>query len=88
MSKRPCWSWRYRLRFSEIHDDRQFWRMYSFLSENFGLEDQSQRWAVTFVQRRKNAHSWWPAYNYSRVCVHFKHQEDLVLFKLQYEFSI
>lgn len=80
----PKWSWRYRIAMGRINSD-QMRALHDFCSEKFG-NDRS-RYDFSFVRRRINPRSWFPSYYYSRVKVHFKHEEDLFLFKLCYSFS-
>ena len=79
----PKWSWRYRIAFGRLSAD-QMYELWNFCIDKFGNDSASRgaRWDLSFVRRRINPTSWFPRYYYTRVTVHFKQQEDLVLFKL------
>ena len=77
MSKKPCWSWRHRMKFTGM-TSKQYSMLYKACS-TLGIDC----WDITAVRRRGlrlNLQS--NVYWYSRVTVHFKQREDLVFFKL------
>lgn len=79
MTKR-CFSWRYRVSYDRLGGDR-YDHILSSLAEHFGNDTRGTVWDMTGVWRA--APSWNTRY-YSRVKVHFKRQEDMVVFKLVY----
>lgn len=79
------WSWRYRAVISNSLSSAQMRDLWQLCKEQFGADlDPIQRWDTSFVKRRLNPKSFVPVYKYTRIKVHFKHQEDLVMFKLTY----
>lgn len=83
MTSRPCWSWRYRNRFDHRFSSKQCRELWDFCQRTF--DTYVDRYEITYRQRRRNPYGIIPDYYYTSVTVHFKHQEDLVLFKLTYE---
>lgn len=75
------WSWHYRINMGHLNSDRMT-KLREFCDEKFGKD--ASRCDFSFVKRRINPSSWFPRYYYSRVKIHFKDHEDLVLFKLTY----
>ena len=75
------WSWHYRITIGHLNEDRMY-KLKNFCCEKFS--NDVSRWDLSFIRRRLNPSSWFPRYYYTRVKVHFKHEEDLVLFKLTY----
>lgn len=80
MSNRVCWSWRYRIRFFSMNRP-QYHQLYKTCMVLFGNDQfhSLNRWELTSIPRGNYylGERW-----YDRVAVHFKHREDLVLFKL------
>ena len=80
------WSWRYRVSLDRLSAE-QMRAVWDFCNTKFGSDAAARatRWDLSFIKRRINPDSWFPRYYYTRVKVHFKSQEDQVLFKLTYE---
>jgi hypothetical protein len=78
------WSWRHRIAWSNTLSQNEYFRLLGFCQQNFGSSRQDRlfRWDVSFVLRRTNPKHYIPIYLYTRVKLHFKQQEDLVMFKL------
>lgn len=83
MSKKSCWSWRYRVRFGPMNR-LQYNRLYKACLELFVCDftHPLNRWDITSVPRGNYylGERW-----HDRVAVHFKYREDLVLFKFCYD---
>lgn len=80
-AKKPCWSWRYRIAISNRLGAEACSRLIKLCQDTFGCD--SDRYDITYRLRRLNRYSWYPRYFYTSVKIHFKSQEDLVLFKLR-----
>ena len=81
MSKRK-WSWRYRVGFYRSFSQDEYRELTKFCIDRFGLDVYGSSWDISSVCRRVSDRSDYAEYCFDRVTVHFKHQDDSVLFKL------
>jgi len=80
MSKKPCWSWRHRMKFQSM-PSADYKLLDSACSNLFSDDRYRSRWDITHVRRLSiSRNSYW----YRRITVHFKRREDMVLFVLRY----
>lgn len=81
MSSKPCFKWRYRIRFAAMTGE-QYSQLIDACIASFNAEPcRNHRWDITAVRRV----GWKGGSRYSRITLHFKHCEDLVLFKFCYD---
>ena len=83
MSKKVCWSWCHRILLNSRFTQPQLSALVEHCQATFGY-DRAYRYDITFRHRRINPYSFYHRYYYTHIKVHFKHQEDLFMFKLTY----
>lgn len=86
---KSCWSWRYReavnLPVYPVYTDTLN-EFISMISDQFGV--CGQRWDLTYIVRRaklRRLKYYGPCFH-TRIKIHFKSQEDHVMYKLVYNF--